>query len=246
MSNETSRRWKTIVSEELWERCNALIEDRKVGPRIASKTVQLFAGVTWCMCGNTMYVPSNTPKYVCKNCRNKIPVVDLEGVFHEQLKCISLAPEEIAKYLNEADQSLSHKQEVLDVLIKEQQRLVESMDRTYELYLAEQITTDGFGGRYKPIEERLKQPSDEIPKLQAEVDFLKIRYLSKDQVLSNARDLYSRWPQLPYEDRRQITHALTQKIVVGKGEIDIDLCYLPPSGDPFPPDDGKRATEPET
>jgi site-specific DNA recombinase len=218
-----------IVSEELWERCNAMIDDRKVGPRIAKKAVHLFAGVTWCICGQKMYVPSNTPKYVCKECRNKIPVVDLEGIFHEQLKSISLAPNEVAKYLHQADKTLAQKQEMLDLLTEEHQKITQSMDRTYELFLGKHLTADSFGSRYRPLEERQKQIDHELPRLQAEVDFLKISYLSKDEVLTNARNLYARWPQLAHEERRQITEALAQKIVVGKGEIDIELCYLPPS-----------------
>jgi site-specific DNA recombinase len=220
---------ESIVSEELWECCHAMIEDRKVGPRIAKKPVHLFAGVTWCICGNKMYVPSNTPKYVCKRCRNKIPVVDLEGIFQEQLKSISLAPHEVAKYLHQADKTLAQKQEMLNLLTEERSKISQSMDRTYELFLGRHLTADSFGTRHKPLEERLQQIDQELPRLQAEVDFLKISYLSKDEVLTNARNLYTRWPQLAYEERRQITDALAQKIVVGKGEIDIELCYLPPS-----------------
>src|SRR5262249_36859599 len=84
------------VSDELWERANAILDERReVGKRPARKAVHLFAGVTYCVCGQKMYVPSNTPKYVCHRCRNKIPTADLEAVFAEQLKNFFLSPDEI-------------------------------------------------------------------------------------------------------------------------------------------------------
>ena len=101
------------------------------------------------------------------------------------------------------------------------------MDRVYNLYIEGQISAEGFGSKYKPLEERSKQMDAEIPRLQAEADFMKINYLSQDDMLTNARDLYAKWPTLPYDEKRKITESLVQKITVGKGEIDIDLCYLP-------------------
>jgi site-specific DNA recombinase len=219
-----------LISEDLWERCRQIVADRKQLPRpVAKKAVHLFAGVAYCICGNKMYVPSNTPKYVCQKCRNKIPIVDLEGVFHEQLKSFFLSPEEVTKYLSEADKTMSDKQQVLDSICQERQRVGLAMDRIYELYMDGQITADGFGTRYKPLEERAKQLDDEIPRLQGEIDVFKINYLSQDQVVCNARDLYAQWPELDYEEKRKIAESLTHKIVIGKGEIDIDLCYLPSS-----------------
>jgi hypothetical protein len=177
-----------LISEDLWERCRQIVADRRQLPRpVAKKAVHLFAGVAYCICGNKMYVPSNTPKYVCQRCRNKIPIVDLEGVFHEQLKSFFLAPEEVSKYLSEADQTISDKQEVLDSIRQERQRLGLAMDRIYELYIGGQIAADGFGTRYKPLEERAKQLDDEIPRLQGEIDVFKINYLSQDQVVCSPK-----------------------------------------------------------
>jgi len=221
-----------LISVELWDRCNQVLAEKKRVPHlVAKKAVHLFAGLAHCVCGNKMYVPSNTPKYVCQKCRNKIPIVDLEGIFHEQLKNFFLSPAEVAKYLNEADKTLAHKQEVLDILIRERQQVVQGMDRVYQLYMDGQISAEGFGTRYKPLEERLKQLDEEIPRLQAEVDYLKISMLSKDHMLTNARDLYARWPSLDYEEKRKVAESLTQRIIVGNGEIDIELCYLPSSED---------------
>jgi site-specific DNA recombinase len=103
------------------------------------------------------------------------------------------------------------------------------MTRTHRLYIDEQITAQGFGEFYKPAEARLNQLLAELPKLQAEVDFAKVNRLSADDVLHEANSLYARWPKLPPGEKRQIVEALIEKVVIGKGEIDITFSYLPSS-----------------
>ena len=66
-----------------------------------------------------------------------------------------------------------------------------------------------------------------MPRLQAERDFLKVQYLSSDEILTEARDLYTRWPGLEQEEKRKVIENITEKIVVGKDEVAINLCYLP-------------------
>jgi site-specific DNA recombinase len=219
-----------IVSEELWDQCNQILEDRaKNGKRPAKKPAHLFTGVTFCSCGNKMYVPSNTPKYVCYKCRNKIPIVDLEAVFNEQLKSFFLSPKELTQYLKDADQTINEKEALLKGLEKEQQKLKAEMDKIMQLYLKDKITADGFGHQYRPLEEHAKQLSDRIPELQGELDFLKIKFLSSDEVLTEAKDLYGRWPSLEPEAKRKIVENITDRITIGKDDISIDLCYLPSS-----------------
>jgi len=217
-----------IVSEELWNQCNQILdEQRKVHKRPARKSVHLFSGFAYCSCGSKMRVPSNSPKYICPHCRNKIPIVDLEGVFHEQLKSFFFSPEEVAEYLSQADHVLKEKKELIDVLEAERKRITKEMEKVYDLYMADQMTKDGFGKKYKPLETRLRQVEDQIPEVQAEADFLKIRYLSSDEMLSAARDLYARWPELESQEKRNIVESITEKITVGTDEVVIDLCYLP-------------------
>lgn len=223
-----------IIAPELWDRCNAILDERRHhGKRAARKPVQLFAGIAHCHCGNKMYVPSNSPKYICNRCRNKIPIVDLEGVFHEQLKRFVFSPDEIAKHLAEADHTIKDKQELLETLHRDRDNVRHEMDRVYQAYVKDEISMQAFGRQYRPLEGRLNELEDEVPRLQGELDFLKIQYLSNDQILAEARDLYSRWPSLTFEEKRHIVEHVTEKITIGKDDVTIDLCYLPsPSSSP--------------
>ena len=225
-------RVQPIVSEELWQQCNSILdEQQKKHKRPARKAVQIFAGFIFCSCGGKMYVPSNSPKYTCHKCRNKIGANDLEDVFHHQLRDFFFSPEDIAGYLNSADKVIKEKEELLGTLTEEAGKIRTEMDKTYKLYLDDQLTSQGFGSRYKPLEERLQQTEDQIPELQGEIDFLKIQYLSSDQTLNQARDLYSRWPELINEEKRKIIETITEKVIVGSNDVTINLCYLPSSSE---------------
>lgn len=223
---------ESVVSEDLWNQCNQILEDRRrKGERPARKAVHLFTGLAFCACGNKMYVPSDSPKYVCYRCRNKIPTEDLEGVFHEQLKNFFFSPKEITGYLAQADRNIKEKEELLQGLEKEHRKVQKGMDKVYRLYMEDELTPQGFGRQYRPLENRLKQLDDEIPRLQGEIDFLKISYLSSDEILNEARDLYTRWPSLTFDEKRKIVENITEKVTVGKDDVLIDLCYLPSSSE---------------
>jgi site-specific DNA recombinase len=216
-----------IITEELWARCDAILDDRKNGRRPSKKPVHLFTGVVYCHCGQKMYVPSNTPKYVCYECRNKIPLGDLEALFQEQLKNFFLSPTEVARYMEEADKTIKEKRELLESLEKEKRETRQAMDKVMRLYLDDKISKEGFGIEYGPLEKRLKQQEDEIPRLQGEIDFLKIQHLSSDQIFREAQDLYSRWETLEQEEKRKVVENIVERIVIGKDDITINLCYLP-------------------
>jgi len=176
-----------------------------------------------------MYVAANNPKYFCRKCRNKIPIVDLENIVRQELKVFFGQTERIASHLAEADQNLTEKSALLDTHHREIQKVKESMHQTHELYLNKQISGDGFRGLYAPAAERMKQLQAELPRLEAEVDFLKVNKLSADDVLREAGSLYEKWPMLPTDDKRKIIEALVEKVTIGNGEIDITFSHLPSS-----------------
>lgn len=219
-----------IVSVDVWSQCNALLSGRREsGRRPGRKPVHVFTGLVVCHCGSKMYVPSNTPKYVCfrSGCRNKITIQDLDSVFHTKIRDFVLCKEEVAEHLTQADQQLKEKEELLDNLESESAKVKAGMDKLVSLYMDGQLPKEGFGERYKPMDERYRQIRNEMPSLQGEIDFLRVRFQSSDQILNEARDLYGRWPELTSEEKRQIAEAIVEQIVVEKDGITFELNYLP-------------------
>ena len=215
-----------VVEVELWNRCNAMIQERKHRPP-AKRSGHLFAGVVFCQCGTKMYVPSNTPKYVCYGCRNKIPATDLETVFHAQLRDFFFSPEDIARHLERADVTVREKSELLSTMEAEAKRLARESEKLYRLYIDEHLSAEAFGEKNSQLDDRLNQLREELPRLQGEIDFLKIRYLSASDIVLEAQTLWTSWPGLAFDERRRIIETITEKITVGDGNISFELCYLP-------------------
>ncbi len=217
-----------IISEEVWNQCNQILdEQQKMNHRPTKKAVHLFTGIAFCECGTKMYVPSNSPKYICQKCHNKIGTNDLESIFHEQLKEFLLSPKEIFDYLNTSDHTIHEKEELLTSLLNEQTKAKQEMDRLVRLYLDGEMPKEGFGNHYNPYFERYNQIGEKIPELQAEIDFLKIQLVSSDEILHETKDLYDRWTIFTPEEKRRIIETITEKILIGQNEISIQLQYVP-------------------
>lgn len=219
-----------LISEELWDNCNRIIASRKAGTKPARKSQHLFAGFAYCACGTKMYVWSNSPKYRCEGCNNKIPVDDLEAVFREQLREFLLSPEEIDAHAAAATEATAEKARLIETTEAELRKLATEDERLYQLYLADALSKDDFGRRHRPLSARRTQLEDELPRLQAESDVIRISSLSRDETLSEAQDLAQRWNDLAFEERRQIVESITERIIVGKEEVEIHLLQVSPNG----------------
>jgi site-specific DNA recombinase len=219
-----------IVPLQLWNQVNQIIEEQQKSWKKPGKLpTQVFGNLAHCKCGHKMYVRSNSPKYVCRKCQNKIPIVDLEAICREELKDFFADLTKIDHHLQNATQNLSEKELLLKAHEREIQKVRDEMTRTHRLYLDGQITPQGFGEFYKPAEKRLNELTAELPKLQAEMDFLKVNNLSSQEVVAEARTLYDRWPELSMDRKRSIAESIIEKVVIGDGEIDINFAYLPSS-----------------
>jgi site-specific DNA recombinase len=218
-----------IIPEELWDRCNAIIDqDHKPRRQASVRPLHLFGDLLFCgTCQKKMHVPSGSLKYVCPTCRAKLPALDLENVFASQLRSFVFSPDEIARHLEAADEELQSQVDLLETLRIERQRVQTEMNKLYDLYLANGLSPHSFTTRNRPLEERAAQLDDEIPRLAGEADFRRIQLLSSTEIVSEAQSLYSRWNDLSREEKRAIIETITERITFSGDEIHIDLLYMP-------------------
>lgn len=230
-----------IISEEVWDTCQAILAaQEKPKAKPSKKAVHLFAGLVFCHCGKKMYVPWKGRSYICQQgCRNRVGEDDLETVFNEQLKGFFLSSDAIRQHLEKADVKLQEKVKLQESLEAERQKVAAEMEKLYRLYLADHISGEGFAEKNGPLETRVRSLEDELPRLAGEVDFLRLQLLSSNEVVAEAQDLHTRWGHLTFEEKRQVIEGITDRIVIADNEITIDLAYLPQPGRPPPKDAAK-------
>jgi site-specific DNA recombinase len=217
-----------IIDETLWNDCNAVLTQQerkrvKIGPR----TVHLLAGYVYCSCNSKMYVYSESPVYKCKKCRRKIDVQDIDDIYHEQLKSFLLTDSDASAISAQTNEVIAEKEALLKAITTEYDKLLKKTEQQTNLRIDGELSKEEFAKFYKPAEQRLRQIEAQIAELEAEIDFLKIQYLSSDTVIQEAKDLYTNWSNLPFEEKRSIVETVTEKIVINTHSINISLSYLP-------------------
>jgi len=218
-----------IISEEMYNECNSLIQVQKDKPRRGKQPMHLLAGYVFCeFCDKKMYVfHEHLSNYKCQTCKNRILASDLEEIYHGRLKSFLLTDADVSAYNKQTDERIKEKEELLVAVTTEADQLRKKLNTIFDMRSTNEMTKERFAEQYWPIEERLGQLEKQLPELQADVDFLKIQYASSDVVLQNAKDLYERWPTVPFEEKRSIVETITKKIIIGKEDVDLTLAYWP-------------------
>lgn len=217
-----------IVSDELWDSCNKILDEMASKlEKVRRKGVHMFSGIVKCECGSKMYMRSQSPKYVCNNCKNKISPEDLEEIFHDQLKTFLFSDAEIQNHLNQEKLLIGDKEKLLETLKKEVTALKQKEKEMFDLYHEGQIPKETFSDYHTPIYNRQKQIEVSLMELQGQIDALKMQCLDNSHILQEAKSLHNQWHLFTPTDKQKIIETITSSIIVGAEDIEINLGYLP-------------------
>jgi len=162
-------------------------------------------------------------------CRTKIPVVDLDGIFHEELKNHLLSPQKVTDYLKRASEGVTGRQQLLDSLRTDLRRVKDGIESTFQLFHSKSLDVDEFKARHDPLVARRKQLEAEVPRVEGELAFLKVDGLTAEHIMADAKSFYARWPKMQQDEKRGIVESVVWSIVIAKEEIAINLYGTPSS-----------------
>lgn len=217
---------QAIISEELWERCNAILDEQAV--RLARKgriSEYLLAGFVKCECGTSMYVFSTAKKFTCKKCKNNIKVVDMDDIYQQVLKGY-LNDMQPQIYVEELEAKIKEKQSLLMASMKKRNHLQKKMDELVPLRISGDLDKEHFAKIYQPLVTQVHQLDKSIPEIEAEIDLTRVHITSADHVLKEARGLYKSWSKMLFAQKRAIVETITEYITIGKDTIDVGIYYL--------------------
>ena len=84
-----------VVPENLWRQCESLLAERGAQGR---RSAHALGSAVRCRCLGRMYLRGEPPsaKYVCQDCRSKLPYQTLERTFLESLAQVAVSAQELA------------------------------------------------------------------------------------------------------------------------------------------------------
>ena len=218
----------SIIPEETWNECNQFLDSQyKKREKAGRKSVYLLGGMVTCTCGKKMHVYHAAPVYSCKGCRNKMAVSDLDEIYYGELAAFLCSSDEVNKYQAQAETLLEEKTALLDTNKTELSSLTEQMQELVTMRTKRELSSDNFTTYYSPLRERADALGNTVAELEGLVDVLRIQHLSSDEVIQKSKDLYTQWPQLPFDEKRAIVELITESIIVGTQDITITYSHLP-------------------
>lgn len=222
-----------IIDNDLWETVNALIFQRAqpFQNTLPKKSRFLFGGNLVCSCGTKMYVHEyegmKMPRYRCRSCHFKLNEDVLEDHFLEIIKTIIIRPEELQAD-RDPDCTKKEKQERQDLLRRELKKIEQKIDTLVDLVGDQTIDRHTFAERFLPLKERKENILEELPRIQAEIDFLETNAISKEYLIEQATTFAAMWPVLTYEEKIKLVDELVEEIRIQEDNLHFTLTYTPP------------------
>lgn len=218
-----------IVSEELWQQVNDLIDEQDSSRKpILNRKVHLFTNFIFCHCGTRMNVRSRMTHYKCVNpeCSNKIRRDDMEEVFKSRLLDFLSNKKELEQYFKQSEKGLKRRQEELQLVKKKHKEVKDKINNLIELHTKGQIPTEAFGEYHKEPYEQLQQLEQQIKVLDEQVLSDSVRNDSTSFIIKESQDLYSKWDTYTRDKKREIIEAVVAKIIIETDTVIINLKQL--------------------
>jgi site-specific DNA recombinase len=221
-----------IVSEEVFQRVNQILEQQfKPAAKPAKKPVHVFAGIVKCGCGGKMYVYTRSPNYSCTRCKNKMSAKALDEMFVGSIQDTLADSSQLATQINVAKSKIAQRKEQAGVARQQIQEVKAEMRKVYDLYIAGGVDVEGFKTINKPLEERLSQLNEELPRLEGEASALEVNDLSVAAISHEAKNLASIWSGLNSEDKQRLVSLLCKEIIVPNNDpeapVEMTLSHAP-------------------
>ncbi len=224
-----------IVSETTWTEVQGIIQQiEKKYPKSPSFTGKhVFSGTLNCgVCKQKMYVmpyPSaKTQRYRCSKCKAKINEDVLLLQMKDALETIVISPEQLEEVGENDSAVLEQKQNALKLLKTELRVIDKKIDTLLELYSDKAIDKKGFTGKYEILNSRKEQVEEEIPRLEGDLDYLKMSYIGREYVLKQATTLNKLFDEMDYKTKASIIRDILYSVTYNQTEntLHYDFYYL--------------------
>lgn len=219
-----------IVSPALWNSVNDLLTEKKLSGERQTRTAKtLFGGLLRCKCGGKMYIPSKMKDYVCatKGCRHRIPVETMDAIWESELEGFARAPANIKESANRMQTALSETSILIESIEGRRAEIDSQVDSLLTLFGVKALDEAAFKKRYDPLKERMAEIEAELPRLRQKKEKLRLSLSRQGDALEETRDILSRYPAMPFDERRRMIEQVVECVIVRDDEVEFSYFFDP-------------------
>lgn len=218
-----------IVSQELWDKANRILDDqKKKRAPVGRRSDYLLSGLLKCSCLKKMYV-KNARIYKCRDCGTKIAISTVDEMYCALL-LESLNDGRLAKLVENSKLQLLEKQALFHKAVADKAAIDERIDTFISLALEGSISFEQVARYLRELKSRLLPLDDLSKKLGSEIDLGTLSIQVFEDHIKDAFVLTENWPSMSYEEKRRVIENITKVMLVGKSEVSIEFSIR--SGNP--------------
>ena len=117
---------------------------------------------------------------------------------------------------------------------REKDKLDKQIESILLLHAEGKIATEAFHTYHQKPYEQLQQVESSIAELERDISYDSVAEKSTNEILTLAKNLFEKWEDLTHEQKREVIETITEKIIIGKDEIDINLYKILPDSESHP------------
>jgi site-specific DNA recombinase len=221
---------EALISRDLYDECVGHLDSLRLrGKRVVRQSVNLFSGYAHCRCGHKMIVPSQCRKYVCRGCKNRIPMDTLEECFLAEISAAGITGADVESRKRQAATKIEELSSLINAHHDTIRKVERDIDTLLDLYQRQAIDEAGFKGRYQVQGERKRELDDELPRLMARREAIRQSVWNSEEAFRETTDILTRWPELPKEDKRLIIEAVLVRVDIGAEDVEFTFLHEPSS-----------------